>query len=340
MSQLSKKIIQWQRKFGRNNLPWQINVTPYKVWISEIMLQQTQVKTVIPYFEKFMTRFPNIDSLADSTEDEVLSYWSGLGYYSRGRNILKSAKIIREKFNSSMPSDIDSLESLPGIGKSTAGAIRSLGFKKNAAILDGNAKRVLIRYFKVEEAVNSTKTLKKLWQIAEEQLPIKDCDVYTQAIMDVGSLLCKRTNPLCDQCPLEHDCQAKQDGIEGLLPKKLAKKDKQKRYVYWAYIKNDKGEVLLENRTSKGVWEGLWSFPEFQKKRERQDFLKRFKPSCKLIDKETTLKHSFSHFDLDINIVTLMVRSTKIKENDKAWFNSKDIIKVGIPAPVNKILKR
>ena len=340
MSQLSKKIIQWQRKFGRNNLPWQINVTPYKVWISEIMLQQTQVKTVIPYFEKFMTRFPNIDSLADSTEDEVLSYWSGLGYYSRGRNILRSAKIIREKFNSSMPSDLDSLESLPGIGKSTAGAIRSLGFKKNAAILDGNAKRVLIRYFKVEEAVNSTKTLKKLWQIAEEQSPIKDCDVYTQAIMDVGSLLCKRTNPLCDQCPLEHDCQAKQDGIEGLLPKKLPKKNKQRRYVYWAFIKNDKGEVLLENRTSKGVWEGLWSFPEFQKKIERQDFLKRFKPICKLTDKETTLKHSFSHYDIDINIITLKVISTKIKENDKAWFNSKDIIKIGIPAPVNKILKK
>ena len=339
MSQLSKKIIKWQRKFGRNNLPWQINVNPYKVWISEIMLQQTQVKTVIPYFEKFMNRYPNIESLADSTEDEVLSYWSGLGYYSRGRNILKSAKIIREKFNSSMPSDLDSLESLPGIGKSTAGAIRSLGFKKHAAILDGNAKRVLIRYFKVEEAVNSTKTLKKLWQIAEEQLPKKDCDVYTQAIMDVGSLLCKRTNPLCDQCPLEHDCQAKQDGIEGLLPKKSPKKDKPKKYVYWAYIKNDKGEVLLENRTTNGVWEGLWSFPEFQKKREAK-FSKRFKPSCKLIDKETTLKHSFSHYDLNINIVTLEVSSNQIKENDKAWFNSKDIINVGIPAPVNKILNK
>ena len=153
--------------------------------------------------------------------------------------------------------------------------------------------------------------------------------------MDVGSLLCKRTNPLCDQCPLEHDCQAKQDGIEGLLPKKLPKKDKPKRYVYWAHIKmiREKYYLRIEPRKEFGKDCG----PSLNsKKRERQDFLKRFKPSCKLIDKETTLKHSFSHFDLDINIVTLMVRSTKIKENDKAWFNSKDIIKVGIPAPVNK----
>ena len=338
MSQLSKKIIKWQRKFGRNNLPWQINTNPYKVWISEIMLQQTQVKTVIPYFEKFMNRYPNIESLADSTEDEVLSYWSGLGYYSRGRNVLKSAKIIKKEFNSSMPSDSDSLESLPGIGKSTAGAILSLGFKKRAAILDGNAKRVLVRYFKVEEVIDSNRTVKKLWQIAEEQLPKKDNDVYTQAIMDVGSLLCKRTNPLCVQCPLENDCLAKKDGVEGLLPKKSPKKVKPKRSVYWAYIKNDKGEVLLENRTKNGVWEGLWAFPEFQKKRDRQNFLERFQTSCKLTDKETTFSHSFSHYDLNINIVTLEVRSNQIKENDKAWFNSKDIINVGIPAPINKIL--
>ena len=156
MSQLSKKIIKWQRKFGRNNLPWQINTNPYKVWISEIMLQQTQVKTVIPYFEKFMNRYPNIESLADSTEDEVLSYWSGLGYYSRGRNVLKSAKIIKKEFNSSMPSDSDSLESLPGIGKSTAGAILSLGFKKRAAILDGNEKLIHLSHRPAEMFLPAT----------------------------------------------------------------------------------------------------------------------------------------------------------------------------------------
>ena len=194
MSSLSNHLINWHKQSGRKNLPWQIKTNPYKIWISEIMLQQTQVKTVIPYFVKFMARFPDIDSLANAEEDEVLSYWSGLGYYSRGRNLLKSAKILQKEFSSVMPDTSEQLQLLPGIGKSTAGAILSLGFKIKAPILDGNAKRVLVRYYNINDPVDLASTVNKLWKIAETNLPEKECDVYTQAIMDVGALTVSYTH--------------------------------------------------------------------------------------------------------------------------------------------------
>ena len=191
MSSLSNDLINWHKQSGRKNLPWQVKTNPYKVWISEIMLQQTQVKTVIPFFLKFVERYPNINSLANSDEDEVLSYWSGLGYYSRGRNLLKSAKILKKDFNSVMPDTSEELQLLPGIGKSTAGAILSLGFGIKAPILDGNAKRVLVRYYNINDPVDLTSTVNQLWEIAENNLPENECDVYTQAIMDVGALIQK-----------------------------------------------------------------------------------------------------------------------------------------------------
>ncbi len=340
MSQLSKKIIKWHKEYGRKNLPWQRDTNPYKVWISEIMLQQTQVNTVIPYYQRFIERFPDIEALANSTEEEVLSYWSGLGYYSRGRNIFKSARLLKEQFNCSMPSSLELLESLPGVGRSTAGAIRSLGFKKQAAILDGNAKRLLVRYFCIEETIDSSKTINKLWEIAEAQVPAKDCNVYTQAIMDVGSLICKRTNPQCEECPLEDDCLSKQQGMQTLLPNKSPKKRKPLKKVYWMLIQNEREEILLENRNTKGIWEGLWSFPEFKKKAERQDYIKSLKKDYELIEKDMKLKHSFSHYDLDIDLMSLKVSKMHNLENNKAWFGTRDIMKVGIPAPVSKILKK
>ena len=257
MSELSKKLIKWHKKSGRKDLPWQVETDPYKVWISEVMLQQTQVKTVIPYYLRFIDRFPDIHSLSKSNENEVLSYWSGLGYYSRGRNLLKTAKILQDDFNSIMPQCSEKLESLPGIGKSTAGAILSLGFKLKAPILDGNAKRLLVRYFKVEEPIDSYKTIKNLWEIASENLPLKECDIYTQAIMDVGSLICKRKSPDCENCPLNKTCLSFKEGIQDLLPLKSPSKNKPRKQLYWLLLQNKEGEVLLENRTSKGVWKGL-----------------------------------------------------------------------------------
>ena len=190
--------------------------------------------------------FQILEALANSTQEEVLSYWSGLGYYSRGRNIFKSARLLKEQFNCSMPSSLELLESLPGVGRSTAGAICSLGFKKQAAILDGNAKRLLVRYFCIEETIDSSKTINNLWEIAEAQVPAKDCNVYTQAIMDVGSLICKRTNPQCEECPLEDDCLSKQQGIQTLLPNRSPKKRKPLKKVYWMLIRNERERSCLK----------------------------------------------------------------------------------------------
>ena len=208
MESFSDKLIKWHKKSGRKNLPWQIDKSPYKVWISEIMLQQTQVTTVIPYFERFIKRFPNISTLAEANQDDVLSLWSGLGYYARARNIYKTAIILKSDFNSLLPSSLDQLIDLPGIGRSTAGAILSLGFNQKAPILDGNVKRVITRYRNIEEDITKNKTLNYLWDIVEELQPEKDFSIYTQSIMDLGAIICKRKTPLCRKCPLSKNCLA------------------------------------------------------------------------------------------------------------------------------------
>ncbi len=209
MKSFSDKLIKWHKRSGRKNLPWQIDKSPYKVWISEIMLQQTQVTTVIPYFERFIKRFPNISTLAEADQDDVLSLWSGLGYYARARNIYKTAIILKSDFNSLLPSSLNQLIDLPGIGRSTAGAILSLGFNQKAPILDGNVKRVITRFRNIEEDITKNKTLNYLWDIADKLQPEKNFSIYTQSIMDLGAIICKRKTPLCGECPLSEDCLAK-----------------------------------------------------------------------------------------------------------------------------------
>ena len=341
MSLLSNNLIKWHKNHGRKDLPWQIATTPYMVWISEVMLQQTQVKTVIPYFQKFMGRYPDIDSLADSNEDEVLSYWSGLGYYSRGRNILKSAKILKNDFNSEMPDSSEELQLLPGIGKSTAGAILSLGFKTKAPILDGNAKRVLVRYFRISDPIDLTSTSKLLWKIAEDNLPEKECNIYTQAIMDVGALICTRTNPNCSECPLSKNCVSLNENKQNLLPIKSPKKEKPTKKVYWLVLKNKSGEVLLENRNSKGVWQGLWSFPEFDEFEDREKYTKKLSLCNSKVEENIKLKHAFTHYKLDIDLKSITLKE-KIQnsDNNKLWFNSNKMGSVGLPSPVIKVLKK
>ena len=340
MSALSNNLIHWHKHHGRKDLPWQIETNPYKVWISEVMLQQTQVKTVIPYFQRFMERYPDIDSLANSDENEVLSYWSGLGYYSRGRNLLKSAKILQDRFHSQMPNSSEELQLLPGIGKSTAGAIQSLGFKIKAPILDGNAKRVLVRYFRIKDPIDLASTSKLLWKIAEDNLPEKDCNIYTQAIMDVGALICKRTNPNCIECPLNKNCISLLENKQNLLPAKSPKKEKALKKVFWLILRNEKGEVLLENRNSKGVWQGLWSFPEFIEEKERNKYIEQLKVSYKKIEGRIKLKHSFTHYKLDIDIATIEINGDfQNSSNNKVWFNNERRKDVGLPAPVTKVLR-
>jgi A/G-specific adenine glycosylase len=341
MSLLSNHLINWHKQSGRKNLPWQVKTNPYKVWISEIMLQQTQVKTVIPYFLKFVERYPNINSLANSDEDEVLSYWSGLGYYSRGRNLLKSAKILKKDFNSVMPDTSEELQLLPGIGKSTAGAILSLGFGIKAPILDGNAKRVLVRYYNINDPVDLTSTVNQLWEIAENNLPENECDVYTQAIMDVGALICKRSNPLCSKCPLIETCVSKKENKHNLLPIRSPKKEKPVKKLYWLILQNEEGEILLENKKNKGVWEGLWTFLGFKEEDSRREYIEQLNENYTVIMKDKRIKHSFTHYKLDIDLQHIRMHG-KIQnlDNNKVWFNNNGIMKVGLPSPVAKELER
>src|SRR5579872_382769 len=254
-----KKILTWFDQHGRKTLPWQIDKTPYRVWVSEVMLQQTQVNTVIPYFERFMQRFPTIETLANATEDEILHLWTGLGYYSRARNLHRSAKKMAGKI---FPATLDDLQTLPGIGRSTAGAILAIAFQKKAAILDGNVKRVLTRFCGITEGLSEKFTLEKLWKTAESLTPEKRIADYTQAMMDLGATICIRGKPHCEICPLEKKCIAHKLGIEKNLPiAKLKKTLPVKQATF--FILQHQQEFFLQKRPPVGIWGGLWSLPEF-----------------------------------------------------------------------------
>ena len=343
MSVFSKRLLKWHKKEGRKDLPWQQDITPYKVWISEIMLQQTQVSTVKPYFLEFIQRFPEIDALANSSEDEVLSYWSGLGYYTRARNILKSAKLIKSEFKSKIPESIEELISLPGIGRSTAGAIRSIGFGLKAPILDGNVKRVLSRYFKIEGDLNKSSTQKELWQLVEELLPKSHFNIYSQAIMDLGAIVCKKKNPNCSSCPQNKDCLAYKHGLTELIPVKVKKKEKPRKNLYWLVTIDHEGRFALQQKNQTGVWEGLWTFLEFEENGLREDYCKDLMKESNLISEEKIkIKHSFSHYNLDIDSLILRLGSDSSKKlrNNQMWFNVNDLKSVGTPAPVSKIIEK
>tara|TARA_B000000477_G_scaffold111354_1_gene105424 strand:- start:315 stop:1187 length:873 start_codon:yes stop_codon:yes gene_type:complete len=286
-----------------------------------------------------MERYPDIESLANSNEDEVLSYWSGLGYYSRGRNLLKAARMLKRENDSVMPKSSEELQLLPGIGRSTAGAILSLGFKNKAPILDGNAKRVFVRYFLIRDSIDLTSTSKKLWKIAEDNLPDKECDIYTQAIMDVGALICKRTNPKCLECPLNKNCLAFKKNKQQSLPIRSPKKEKPIKKVHWLMLQNIAGEFLLENRTAKGVWEGLWTFLEFEEEHARKEYIKSLPKDYAVLDKDIKIKHTFSHYKLDINLLSIKIKQNiQNFDNNKVWFNTEELKSVGLPSPVSKIL--
>ena len=342
MSSFSKRLIKWHKKSGRKDLPWQINKTPYKVWISEIMLQQTQVNTAIPYFNRFIERFPDIESLAVSSDDEVLSYWSGLGYYARARNILKTSKILNEEYFSAMPESLEALKSLPGIGKSTAGAIMSLGFKKKAAILDGNVKRVLARYQRVEGDIKKASILKELWRISEDLLPKKDHSTYTQSIMDLGATVCHRKDPSCKTCPVKKQCKARKFGEMHLFPNKGEVKIKPTKEVYWLLPIDKYGNVYLEKRENSGLWGGLWTFIEAKNQNElKKKYLKRFEGEDFLFKEFSKIEHHFSHYKLKASILTTQIENKEestIKERSM-WIGSDQVQSIGVPAPIKKIIK-
>ncbi|HSW69584.1 MAG TPA: A/G-specific adenine glycosylase [Gammaproteobacteria bacterium] len=341
-----KKILTWFDEHGRKTLPWQQNKTPYRVWISEVMLQQTQVNTVVPYFEKFIARFPDIKSLANAMEDEVLHLWTGLGYYSRARNLHAAAKKIMDNFFGKFPETLDELQKLPGIGRSTAGAILAIAFQKKAAILDGNVKRVLTRFLAVTEWPGEKHISKKLWETAELLTPEKRVADYTQAIMDLGATICIRGKPHCVNCPLEKNCSARKMGIEKNLPKSAGKKSlvvKQSTFFILKYG----SEVILQKRPPLGIWGGLWSLPElagFSDLDEASNFCRqKFKFNIQQMIFGKIFRHTFTHFHLDILpvLVKIKTKPAKIMDGDQQlWYNLRESQMIGLPAPIKKILEK
>ncbi|EKD77974.1 MAG: hypothetical protein ACD_42C00096G0002 [uncultured bacterium] len=344
----SKQLLKWYEQYGRYDLPWQKNPTAYRVWISEIMLQQTQVTTVIPYYERFMKRFPTIKKLATATEDDVLLHWSGLGYYARARNIYKTAKIITEQYHGHFPETVDTISELPGIGKSTAGAIISFAYQKKAVILDGNVKRVLARYFAIESPINQKDTIEKMWACAEKLTPRQNAHHYNQAIMDLGATLCTRTKPRCAECPFIKTCQAHQQQKPTFYPIKTVKKSRPLKKIRMLIIYKNKNEILLLKRPASGIWGGLWSFPEKSEggsgsnPSEEIFQIAQIPLQLKLINTLPTITHQFTHFTLEISPIIFRVKNQmllkKLNTNEFFWYKLSTKLPGGVAAPVKNIL--
>jgi A/G-specific adenine glycosylase len=334
---LAPALIAWHQRHGRHDLPWQRERTPYRVWISEIMLQQTQVATVIGYYERFMQRFPDVACLAAAPLDEVLHVWSGLGYYSRARNLQRAAQLILSEHGGQLPGSCEALQRLPGIGRSTAAAIAALSLGQRAAILDGNVRRVLTRYFAVEGAPHAPATQTALWRYAEACTPAQQVAVYTQAIMDFGATLCTRSRPSCGHCPLSAGCVAWQSGRVAELPAPRRRLVRPTRQTVMLLATRADGHVLLRRRPTQGVWGGLWGPPEFA----NVEAARRYLAPCGLgFEALPVVSHAFTHFDLQIT--PLRVRfadhGAAVEEPQSLWYNLRQPARVGIPAPIAALL--
>ena len=336
------RLLDWHRVHGRHDLPWQTPRTPYRVWLSEIMLQQTQVATVMPYFERFVARFPDVHALATASQDEVLHLWSGLGYYSRARNLHRCAERVVSEHGGEFPRDLDGLCALPGIGRSTAAAILAQAWNLPHAILDGNVKRVLARYHAVPGWPNEPAVEKALWRHAEAHLPHdRACD-YTQAIMDLGATLCTRSRPRCAACPLTEHCAARRAERVAEFPAPRPRRALPRRQTLFLMIENARGELLLERRAAPGIWGGLWCFPEASEEAALPARLTALGlPDATLRARLPRIAHGFTHFHLDIEPLLMRVDGTSNAVRDDAslrWYSRDDSSRIGLPAPVAKLL--
>jgi A/G-specific adenine glycosylase len=335
------RLVAWHAERGRHDLPWQSKRDPYRVWVSEIMLQQTQVSTVIPYFERFMQRLPDVRSLADAPPDEVLHLWTGLGYYARARNLHRAAQRIRDEHGGVFPSTLEAVMDLPGIGRSTAGAILALSGNQRHAILDGNVKRVLARHAAIDGAPDEAATLARLWELAEQNTPVQDVAIYTQAIMDLGATLCTRAAPRCDECPVAADCRARIESRTGELPapKRASRRAGRRTRHAFMLVARRANAVLLVQRPPSGIWGGLWCLPEFDARDQATHYAARELASTAPITPLPDIEHSFTHFDLVITpVVANCAGSTRVAEGAALWYDLARPARVGLPAPIKTLL--
>lgn len=340
MRSFSSRLVSWQRRYGRHDLPWQ-GADAYRVWLSEIMLQQTQVITVIPYFQRFVASFPTLAVLAAASEEQVLTHWSGLGYYARGRNLHRAAQIIVGTYGGEFPRKFEQILMLPGIGRSTAAAICALAHHERRAILDGNVKRLIARYAGIAGWTGDGEVEKKLWQIAEELLPRHEIARYIQAQMDLGAKLCTRSSPKCGECPVSADCVAFQSGRVSELPSPRPRKVMPERQSTFLLLMSGR-DILLEKRAPKGIWGGMWCPPElFDGLVDESDYVHR----CGIdISERITLarfNHSFTHFKMNIIPVLLRVKNKPdlALQNGCMWIDMEQALHGAIPTPVRKMLK-
>ncbi len=337
-------LVAWQRTHGRQALPWQQLDGPrdaYRVWLAEVMLQQTQVAAVVPFYRRFVERFPTVAALADASLDDVMRHWSGLGYYSRARNLHAAARTVVADFDGRFPDTVDALASLPGIGRSTAAAVAAFAFGRKAAILDGNVRRVLSRVFLVDEPPSSGPTTKRLWALAESLLPDRDIERYTQGLMDLGATLCTPRRPTCLVCPFERTCLAHREGVEETLPRRSSKKPLPTRHAVLLLITRG-DEVLLERRPPVGIWGGLWSLPESSPveattKAMRHGAVASVEPGAGFV-------HGFTHYVLHADVLTVRLHATGAitevasPDDSTRWVSADALASLGLPAPIRTLL--
>jgi A/G-specific adenine glycosylase len=323
VADFAEKIIAWQKLHGRHDLPWQNTTDAYAIWVSEIMLQQTQVSAVIGYYNKFMRLLPNIHALSRASQEDVLQLWSGLGYYSRARNLHQAAQKIVDDFGGEFPKNFDDILSLPGIGKSTAAAISTFAFNQPMPILDGNVKRVFARHFGIEGWSGMPKIEQQMWEIAHRENPQEEAVAYTQGLMDLGATLCTRTKPRCSACPINIGCQAYKNNLVSKLPTPKPRKTLPERECVML-VQMNANEVMLEKRANTGIWGGLWSFPETNIVPKGAQILPK-------------LTHTFTHFKLHIQPVLIETTQLKTAPNT-LWIALDEAIEAAIPTPVRKIL--
>jgi len=337
----SQRLIVWQRTHGRHGLPWQDTRDPYRIWLSEIMLQQTQVAAVIPYYERFIAAFPDVQALAHAPVARVLEHWSGLGYYRRAHHLHAAARIVVARHGGSFPRDAATLALLPGIGRSTAAAIAVFAFGARAAILDGNVKRVLARHRGVAGYTGNGKVEAHLWELAEEALPARDGETYTQAVMDLGATLCTRTRPDCASCPVADDCMARVQGRVDELPSPRPRKTLPQRALRVLLLERN-GEILLERRPPVGIWGGLLSLPELPLDADVQATVKtRFGASVAPGAQLPPIAHGFTHFALTLHPQWMTVRrwAPRAESPGLIWMTLADARHAALPAPIHKLLR-